>query len=637
MAGNKKMLKKTTLPAGKIKAPQSSLPALLQAWFSSFSTYPGAAMGAMLFALQQDRSVHLASHPIQNSPEEIHEKLCGDIFTSGQAKAARISEGMVLTGVPVRFEGTLAAILLLTHQASFVEAPDCLRRTEFYANSLELFLRATNAESGNKKLTEKAKAAPAIKQTNDGHGKAEIPATPDKHGKELDVLFARLLNTKHAEEPYPYFTIIGEVLASDQAVLFERSAFGLKAKSTFPKVIGNPPAGRYQLERKHLAKRLENHFFQAGFVVIGRSNAKDKIADLKLQTEFALFLDRANIEQIVCLFIRDNAGHANQILFYEFVEKENAPLANLVANTQHVDTQKGLLAALAANHYFSRQSAFARNFGQFRKNRTGQIALFAAGLGLLFLLYPARFEVLGEAILRGKQQQAVVAPKDGYIFKSSIQAGDIVEKGQLLVELDKRDLELELISNEAKLRQSEQRYKTALSRFEAAELRAAETEVAALRADIDYTKLLLSQTEIRAAQRSVVLTGDLKNRSGSSVRKGEELLILSPLTDFYVEASIAQRDLKYLQIGAKGNLKLIATPFQFFEVELQSINPIADDKNSNEGNFIVRADIIEHPESFRPGMKGLARFEAGRATRLWSYSRSLLHWLRLQLWRWTGV
>ena len=47
-------------------------------------------------------------------------------------------------------------------------------------------------------------------------------------------------------------------------------------------------------------------------------------------------------------------------------------------------------------------------------------------------------------LIEGQLQRATVAPFDGYVASASARAGDVVSKGQVLAELDDREIRLEL-------------------------------------------------------------------------------------------------------------------------------------------------------------------------------------------------
>src|SRR5690606_11289021 len=71
------------------------------------------------------------------------------------------------------------------------------------------------------------------------------------------------------------------------------------------------------------------------------------------------------------------------------------------------------------------------------------LALVLAGLVIAAATVRGPFRVQADAVLRGAEQRAAVAPFAGFIAEAPLRAGDRVRQGDLLVRLDDSDLRLE--------------------------------------------------------------------------------------------------------------------------------------------------------------------------------------------------
>ena len=260
-------------------------------------------------------------------------------------------------------------------------------------------------------------------------------------------------------------------------------------------------------------------------------------------------------------------------------------------------------------------------------------AVLAAAAVIVWLCLPAPLNITGEATLNSADQRSIVAPGDGILAKANFEPGQTVHKGDVLAEFDTRELRLRRGSIEAQLAQAEARKQTAVASFKAADIAVVDAEIDALNAQSDLLDLMLDQSRIVAAEDTVVLSGNMSERVGSSLRKGELMFTLAPLTGYSVSIDVAQQDINTLAIGQHGSLKLTAMPFDDFPVELERISPAADDASATSA-FNVRAALRADNPLFRPGMKGVAHIDAGQTIRIWSLSRDVVFWLRMQLWRW---
>ena len=266
-----------------------------------------------------------------------------------------------------------------------------------------------------------------------------------------------------------------------------------------------------------------------------------------------------------------------------------------------------------------------------RALQLGAAVLVAAAL--VWVCLPAPLLITGEATLESSDQRSVVAPGDGILAKANFEPGQTVHRGDVLAEFDTRELRLRHNSILAQLAQAQARKQTAIATFKAADIAVVDAEIDALNAQSDLVDLMLDQSRVVASEDAVVLSGNMTERVGSAMRKGELMFELAPLSGYSVSIEAAQQDINSLAIGQKGELKLTAMPFDDFPVGLQRISPAASD-NSPTSSFNIRASLDAQNPLFRPGMKGVVHIEAGQSIRAWVLSRDFIFWARMQLWRW---
>ena len=84
-------------------------------------------------------------------------------------------------------------------------------------------------------------------------------------------------------------------------------------------------------------------------------------------------------------------------------------------------------------------------------------------LGLFILLVPGTYRVTAPASLEGSVQRAIVAPFDGFILHAHARAGENVAVGQVIAELDSKELLLEQQRYSAERDEYNRQYRQALS------------------------------------------------------------------------------------------------------------------------------------------------------------------------------
>ena len=262
----------------------------------------------------------------------------------------------------------------------------------------------------------------------------------------------------------------------------------------------------------------------------------------------------------------------------------------------------------------------------------GAIAVVAVAV-VVWLCLPAPLLITGEATLASTDMRSIVATRDGILSKVYFEPGQQVRRGDVIAEFDTRELRLRDNRIAAQLAQAESRKQSAVAGFKAAEIRVVDAEIDALTAERDLVTLLLQQSVVTAEADAIVLSGDMAERVGSALRKGEQMFQLAPLSGYTVTIDVPQTDVTNVVVGQQGVLKLTAMPFDDFPVTIERVSPAASDASAT-GAFSVRAALHAENPSFRPGMKGVVHITAGEAIRAWGLTRDFWFWLGMQAWRW---
>jgi RND family efflux transporter MFP subunit len=259
--------------------------------------------------------------------------------------------------------------------------------------------------------------------------------------------------------------------------------------------------------------------------------------------------------------------------------------------------------------------------------------IVAAALVIFFATYDTTFRVGAAASLEGQVQRVVAAPMDSYIGEVNVRAGDVVERGDLMLTLDDRDLRLEQIKWETRKAQLERSRQDALSRRERAESRIYKAQMDQADAELRLLEEQLGRTQMRAPFDGIVVSGDLSQQLGAPVERGQVLMEVAPLDAYRVAIEVDERDVRHVDIGQAGELILPSVPDRTFPFTVSKITPVAT-ADQGKNTFRIEADLLELSQALRPGMEGTAKIEAGERRLIWIWTRRFTEWFRVWVWSW---
>ncbi|GEM79984.1 HlyD family efflux transporter periplasmic adaptor subunit [Vibrio superstes] len=256
-------------------------------------------------------------------------------------------------------------------------------------------------------------------------------------------------------------------------------------------------------------------------------------------------------------------------------------------------------------------------------------------LGYLLATTSGEYKLSANATIESGIQRAIVAPFDGYINQALVRAGDRVIDGEELVLMDDRDLRLERLkwlSEESKL--VRQRLE-ALAVRDRARINILSAQERQVEAQLALVESQLERGKLVAPYDGLIVSGDLSQRLGSAVTKGELLLEVAPLDSYRIKLQVDESRISDLELGQVGTLYLSALPEKGFEFVVSKITPITEVKDGSS-YFIVEGDLKEFSQQLQPGMEGIGKVYIDERLFAHIWTRELTEWLRLQVWSWWG-
>lgn len=253
---------------------------------------------------------------------------------------------------------------------------------------------------------------------------------------------------------------------------------------------------------------------------------------------------------------------------------------------------------------------------------------------MLLTLVPVEYRVGAPARLEGQIQRSVVAPADGFLQQVHVRPGDAVKAGQMLVELAQQDLQLERQKWQSTLAQHENAYGGALAKGDRTQLAISLARMQEAQAQLDLVEQQLVRARLDAPFDGVVIKGDLTQSLGAPVQKGDVLLTVAPQGQFRLIVEVDEQDITDVRLGQQGRLALAALPDDIFALTVERITPVAT--TSEERNFFEVEAKLENADGLRPGLRGVAKIDAGHRPLAWIWLHRAAAWLRMTLWTWGG-
>lgn len=261
------------------------------------------------------------------------------------------------------------------------------------------------------------------------------------------------------------------------------------------------------------------------------------------------------------------------------------------------------------------------------------VAVLLAGLIAFMSFATDIYRVQANAVLEGTVERVTVAPFSGYIAEAAVRAGDIVNEGDLLFRIDDRDLRLEFLKWSSQKEQTQRKLRDALAQHERSEANVLRAQLDQAEAQLDLTREQIDRTRVTAPFDGIVVSGDLSDKLGAPVERGQVLFEIAPLNQYRVVMKVDEKNIREIQTGQSGELLLAAMPNQALPVKVSLITPLslaADGRNT----FRVDADLISSADFLRPGMQGSARIDIGERRLIWIWTHELIDWVRLWFWSW---
>ncbi|BBM83417.1 efflux RND transporter periplasmic adaptor subunit [Candidatus Uabimicrobium amorphum] len=258
------------------------------------------------------------------------------------------------------------------------------------------------------------------------------------------------------------------------------------------------------------------------------------------------------------------------------------------------------------------------------------VGIFTALLYFV-LMMPYDHYLSASCSLEPVATRTVSIPFDSVIEKVNYQVGDIVQKDDELVVLDGRDIRLEYFAVKEELQSTQKKMLQLLAEKKIAEYQAEMLKSQKIEKDLQLLQYHLERIRIRAPQSGVVTEGDLEKATGATVRKGEPIMEIAPLDEFFVKLEIDEWDMPFIKKGMQVEVQLHSFFEEKWKTNITYISPkiqISEQKNI----LVCKGKVPNAQQKLLPGMSGEARIFVGEERVWWVWLRKPIMWMKAKLW-----
>jgi multidrug efflux pump subunit AcrA (membrane-fusion protein) len=264
-----------------------------------------------------------------------------------------------------------------------------------------------------------------------------------------------------------------------------------------------------------------------------------------------------------------------------------------------------------------------------------RMAMLAAAVGVTAAaLWPTTHHIVAQTRVEGLGQRSIAAPVDGFLLSAAVRPGENVKAGQVLATLDDREPMLEVERAGAERAQIERQYRDALARDDAGQIIATRARLEQLQAQHELALRRVERLRLVAPFDGVLIGGDLAASIGTPVKRGQELMVVAPTTGWRVVAEVDEQDILRVQAGQKAQILFAALAGRATEFTVTRIAPVAVQANGRNV-FEAEGRLDKAVDGLRPGLRGVARIEAGKRAPAAVWWERGSNWLR-RLW-WTFI
>jgi len=258
------------------------------------------------------------------------------------------------------------------------------------------------------------------------------------------------------------------------------------------------------------------------------------------------------------------------------------------------------------------------------------VASLLIGVGYFFL-GTTTYTPSCVATLKPAKSLQVSAPFNTTLKAVHVRAGDKVAAGDLLFEMDTKNLELELASVDGELGVTQVQMRESLSEGSVTEAALHRSKIVALTSSRQVLQNKIEMSRITAKEAGTVLECDLATRIGQMFQIGQPMLRLANGNEWNVEIEVPDYVSSYIAEEQKGVFATKARPGKEFDLQVTQINE-SSELGEAKNVFLAKAKLDADAVWLKSGMQGFARVETVSKPVWWVSLHRVIDYARINFW-----
>ena len=154
-------------------------------------------------------------------------------------------------------------------------------------------------------------------------------------------------------------------------------------------------------------------------------------------------------------------------------------------------------------------------------------------------------------------------------------------------------------------------------------------------AELELIEYQTAQSSLISPFDALLVSGDLSQRVGASVRQGDVLFELSPSEEYRLALYVDEFRINDIRQSQTGRLVVSAIPDKEFPFTVTRINPVAEIR---DGATVYRVEAKPSGDlsMLSVGLEGVAKVYVDRRLLLSIWTRGAKDWMTIQMWRFWG-
>jgi hypothetical protein len=233
-------------------------------------------------------------------------------------------------------------------------------------------------------------------------------------------------------------------------------------------------------------------------------------------------------------------------------------------------------------------------------------AMLLLALTLVFLKVPhninAKIEILPE-------QQTFFSEVKGVVKDIFVTEGSLVQKGDLLAQIDISDLEIDLLNKLSKKQKSKTEMFKLKDEGNIADFKIKESEYISLDYEVKLLNQKILRSKIFAKSDGIIISEDLDEVNGKPVNFGDEILKMASNDKVIVRFEIPEEDIQFISPGQKVKFKVYGSPNESYTNGIKLLSVSGEGRQINDTDtskyYMAKAIITTKDHlGLRPGMTG---------------------------------